>query len=138
MVDEDGKPTPGQVPGADRPELTAPSLAPGEVAPVVDPSPRFYRDWRGGVTVACILSLAAGIWLIVSSLVLDYVAGDSRLIPTIAGAVVACVALVRMATGRAEWLALINVVAGLVLLPAASRSRHPRRPRGTPGSWEWR
>jgi len=103
---------PGQDPEADYPELNPPALAPGDVAPVVDPNPRFYRDWRGGVTAACILSLAAGIWLIVSPLVLDYVAGDSRLIPMIAGVIVAVLALVRMATWRAEWLSLITALVG--------------------------
>ena len=115
MAEKETKPTPGQDPEADHPELNAPALAPGEVAPAVDPSPRFYRDWRGGVTAACLLSLAAGVWLIVSPLVLDYVADDSRLIPMIAGAIVAVLALVRMVTWRAEWLSLINVLIGMGL-----------------------
>jgi peptidoglycan/LPS O-acetylase OafA/YrhL len=115
MVETDTKPTPGQDPEADAPELNSPALAPADVAPVVDPNPRFYRDWRGGVTAACLLSLAAGIWLMVSPLVLDYVPGDTRLIPMIAGAVVACLSLVRMATWRAEWLSLMSVLVGLGL-----------------------
>jgi hypothetical protein len=115
MAETETKPTAGQDPEADHPELNPPALAPGDVAPVVDPNPRLYRDWRGGVTVACLLGLAAGIWLIVSPLVLDYVAGDSRLIPTIAGAIVVVLALVRMVTWRAEWLSLISVLVGLGL-----------------------
>jgi hypothetical protein len=112
MAEKDTKPMPGQDPEADSPELNPPALAPGDVAPAVDPNPRFYRDWRGGVTAACILSLAAGIWLIVSPLVLDYVPGDTRLIPMIAGAIVAILALVRIVTWRAEWLSLITALVG--------------------------
>jgi peptidoglycan/LPS O-acetylase OafA/YrhL len=115
MADQHTKPTPGQDPEADRPELNAPALAPGDVAPIVDAHPRHYRDWRGGVTIASILSIVAGVWLIVSPFALDYVEADSRLIPMIAGAVIACVGLLRMVTWRAEWLALINIVVGLFL-----------------------
>jgi hypothetical protein len=116
MADKDTKPTPGQNPEADTPALTSPAHAPGDVAPAADPSPRFYRDWRGAVAAAGILSLAAGVWLIVSPLVLDYVAGDSKLIPMIAGAIVAFLALVRMALWRAEWLSVINILVGVFLV----------------------
>ena len=75
MAREDTQPTTGQDPDADVPELNPTALAPGDVAPLVDPSPRFYRDWRTGVTVAGILSLSAGAWLIASPWALDYVAG---------------------------------------------------------------
>ena len=115
MAEKDTKPTPGQDPEADTPELNPPTLAPGDVAPAVDPSPRFYRDWRGGVEVASILSLAAGAWLIASPFVLDYVAGDSRLNPIIAGAVIASLAQIRLGAWRAEWLSLINVAVGVWL-----------------------
>ena len=115
MARNDTKPTPGQDPEAGVPELSSPALAPGDVAPVVDPSPRFYRDWRGAVTLAGLLNLLAGAWLIASPWVLDYVAGDSRLNPIIAGAIVAFVALVRMGAWRAEWLSLINVAVGVWL-----------------------
>lgn len=113
--EEDTKPTPGQDPEADVPELNPPSLAPGDVAPLVDPSPRFYRDWRIGVTVAGLLNLLAGAWLIASPWALDYVAGDSRLNPIIAGAIVAFVALLRIGLWRAEWLSVINIAVGVWL-----------------------
>jgi hypothetical protein len=113
--EEDRKPTPGQDPEADVPELNAPTLAPGDVAPPVDPSPRFYRDWRGAVTVAGFLNLLAGAWLIASPWALDYVAGDSRLNPIIAGAIVAFVALLRIGAWRAEWLSMINIAVGVWL-----------------------
>jgi hypothetical protein len=115
MAREDTKPTPGQAPEADVPALSSSVLAPGDVAPVVDPSPRFYRDWRGAVTLAGFLSVVAGGWLIASPWVLDYVAGDSRLNPIIAGAIVAFVALIRMGAWRAEWLSMINVAVGIWL-----------------------
>jgi peptidoglycan/LPS O-acetylase OafA/YrhL len=115
MADKDTRPTPGQDPDADSPALHPPELAPGDVAPAADPSPRFYRDWRGAVAAAGILSLATGIWLIVSPFVLDFSAGDSKLVPMIAGAVVAFLALVRMAVWRAEWLSAVNVVVGICL-----------------------
>src|SRR3954470_17358817 len=87
--EEETKPTPGQDPEADVPALNPTALAPGDVAPRVDPSPRFYRDWRTGVTVAGLLNLVAGAWLIASPFVLSYGAGDSRLNPIICGAIVA-------------------------------------------------
>jgi peptidoglycan/LPS O-acetylase OafA/YrhL len=133
MAEKDTKPTPGQDPEADAPELNPPALAPGDVAPAVDASPRFYRDWRGGVIAACLLSLAAGVWLIVSPLVLDYVAGDTRLIPMIAGAIVAVLALVRMATWRAEWLSLISVLVGVALF--ASGFWFAESPAATWNAW---
>lgn len=115
MADQDTKPTPGQDPEADVPALNPTSLAPGDVSPRVDPSPRFYRDWRGGVTAAAMLNLVAGAWLIASPFVLDYVAGDSRLNPIICGVVVAFVALIRLGAWRAEWLSLVNVAVGVWL-----------------------
>jgi hypothetical protein len=111
MADE-SKQTPGQDPEAAVPALNPPALAPGDVAPHVDPSPRFYRDWRGGVAVAGFLNLLAGAWLIASPFVLDYVGGDSRLNPIICGAIIAFVALVRMGVWRAEWLSVINIAVG--------------------------
>src|SRR3954452_12732081 len=113
--EEDTKPTPGQDPEADVPELNPATLAPGDVAPLVDPSPRFYRDWRTGVTMAGLLGLLAGAWLIASPWALDYVAGDSRINPIVAGAIVAFVALVRVGFWRAEWLSMINVAVGVWL-----------------------
>jgi len=115
MADEDRKLTPGQDPEADVPALNPTSLAPGDVAPPADPNPRFHRDWRGHVVVAGLLSLLAGVWLIVSPFALDYVAGDSRLNPIICGAVIVFLALIRMALWRAEWLSLINVAIGIWL-----------------------
>ena len=115
MTEADTKPTPGQDPEADVPELTAPELAPGDVAPVVDPSPRFYRDARGGATAAGLLSLFVGLWLIVSPIVLGYVASDSRLNPMIVGAVVAFLALLRIGAWRVSWLSWFNVAAGMWL-----------------------
>jgi hypothetical protein len=115
MAREDTKPTPGQDPDADVPELNPTALAPGDVAPLVDPSPRFYRDWRTGVTVAGILNLSAGAWLIASPWALDYVAGDSRLNAILAGTIVAFVALLRVGIWRAEWLSAINVAVGVWL-----------------------
>jgi SPW repeat len=115
MASENDKPTPGQDPEADVPALNAPALAPGDVAPPADANPRFYRDWRTGVTVAAFLNLLAGVWLVASPFVLDYVAGDSRINPIICGAIVAFIALVRMGAWRAEWLSLINVAVGIWL-----------------------
>jgi hypothetical protein len=115
MPGDESKPTPGQDPEADVPELNPTALAPADVAPLVDPSPRFYRDWRTGVTVAGLLSLIAGAWLIASPFVLDYVAGDSRLNPMSAGAIVAFIALVRVGAWGAEWLSMINVAVGVWL-----------------------
>jgi SPW repeat len=115
MASEETKPTPGQDPQADAPELNPTALAPADVAPLVDPSPRFYRDWRTGVTLAGILSLFAGAWLIASPWTLDYVAGDSRLDPIVCGAIVAFIALLRIGTWRAEWLPVVNVVVGVWL-----------------------
>jgi hypothetical protein len=106
------KPTPGQDPEADVPELNDPSHAPGDVAPLVDPSPRFHRNWRGGVAVAGLLAMIAGAWLIASPFVLDYVAGDSELNPMIVGAVVAFLALLRMGAWHAEWLAVLIALGG--------------------------
>jgi len=115
MAADDSKPTPGQDPEAEVPELNPTALAPGDVAPLVGPSPQFYRDWRTGVTVAGLLNLIAGAWLIASPFVLDYVAGDSRLNPIIAGAIIAFVALVRLVAWGAEWLSVINVAVGVWL-----------------------
>jgi SPW repeat len=112
MTPTDAKPTPGQDPEADVPELTAPELAPGDVAPVVDPSPRFYRDARGGATAAGLLNVLVGAWLIASPFVLGYVAGDSRLNPMIVGAVVAFLALMRIGAWGVSWLSWVNVAAG--------------------------
>jgi hypothetical protein len=131
MAEQDTKPTPGQDPEADVPALSPTSLAPGDVAPRVDPSPRFYRDWRSGVTAAALLNLVAGAWLVASPFVLDYAAGDSRVNPIICGLVVALVALIRLGAWRAEWLSLVNVAVGvwlfgsgfwLAVSPAASWS----------------
>ena len=115
MAEKDTNPTPGQDPEADVPELNPTALAPGDVAPVVDPNPRFYRDWRGQVAVAGLLSVFAGAWLIASPFVLDYVAGDSRLNPIVCGAVIAFIALIRAAFWRAEWLSLVNTLIGIWL-----------------------
>jgi len=115
MAADDSKPTPGQAPEAEVPELNPTALAPGDVAPLVDPSPQFYRDWRTGVTVAGLLNLIAGAWLIASPFVLDYVAGDSRLNPIIAGAIIAFVALIRLVAWGADWLSVINVAVGVWL-----------------------
>jgi hypothetical protein len=115
MAADETKRTPGQDPDADIPELNPTALAPGDVAPPVDPSPRTYRDWRTGVTLAGLLNLVAGAWLIASPWVLDYVAGDSRLNPIIAGAIIAFIALLRIGTWRAEWLSMINVAVGVWL-----------------------
>ena len=112
MTATDTGPTPGQDPEANVPELTAPELAPGDVAPVVDPSPRFYRDARGGATAAGLLNLFVGLWLIASPFVLGYVAGDSRLNPMIVGALVAFLALTRIGAWRVSWLSWVNVAAG--------------------------
>jgi len=112
MAEADAKPTPGQNPDADVPEVSAPELAPGDVAPVVDPSPRFYRDWRGGVTASGVLSVLAGAWLIVSPFVLGYSAADSRLNPMIVGVLVAFLGSMRMGAWRAEWLSWIGVALG--------------------------
>jgi hypothetical protein len=113
MADTKAQPTPGQDPDAEVPEVSAPELAPGDVAPEVDASPRSYRDWRGSVVAASAFELLAGLWLIVSPFVLDYVAGDSRLNPIVAGALVAFFALVRlMGAFGAEWLAWIKVAVG--------------------------
>jgi len=113
MATDESRQTPGQDPEAEVPALNPPALAPGDVAPHVDPSPRLYGDWRTGVTVAGFLNLLAGAWLIVSPFVLDYVAADSRLNPIICGAIVAFVALLRMGAWRAEWLSVITVVVGI-------------------------
>ena len=103
----------GHNPDAEVPEVTRPELAPGEVAPDVDPRPQFYFDWRGAVTAASVLNLLAGIWLIVSPFALDYVAGDSRWNPVVCGALVAFLALMRvMGAYRAAWLAWISVALG--------------------------
>jgi SPW repeat len=112
MTATDTRPTPGQDPDADVPELTAPELAPGDVAPVVDPSPQFYRDARGGATAAGLLTLFVGGWLIASPFVLGYVAGDSRLNPMIVGALVAFLALTRLSAWRVSSLSWVNVAAG--------------------------
>jgi hypothetical protein len=115
MTEKDTRPTLGQDPEAAVPELTPTTLAPGDIAPPVDPNPRFYRDWRGGVAAAGLLSLVAGAWLIASPFVLAYVAGDSRLNPIVCGALIAFLALIRMGAWRAEWLSLINVGIGIWL-----------------------
>jgi hypothetical protein len=112
MAEADTRSTPGQDPEADVSELNPSELAPGDVAPAVDPSPRFYRDWRGGVAAAGMLTLLVGAWLIVSPFVLNYTAGDSRLNPMIVGAVVAFLSLARLGAWRAEWLSAINVALG--------------------------
>src|SRR3954454_12678219 len=113
MAREDTKPTPGQDPDADDPELNPTALAPGDVAPLVDPRPRFYRDWRTGVTVAGILSLSAGAWISASPWALAYVAGDSRLNAIVAGTIVGYVSLLSGGIWRAEWLPAINVAGGV-------------------------
>jgi hypothetical protein len=115
MAETRTKLMPGQDPEANVPELNPTALAPGDVAPVVDPNPRFYRDWRGHVAVAGLLSVLAGAWLMVSPFVLDYVSGDSRLNPIVCGAVIAFIALIRVALWRAEWLAFINTLIGIWL-----------------------
>ncbi len=113
MADVQAQPTPGQNPDAEVPELTAPELAPGDVAPEVDPNPRLYRDWRGSVMAASAFNLLAGLWLIVSPIVLGYVAGDSRINPIVAGALIAFLALLRLVGAfGAEWLAWIKVAVG--------------------------
>jgi peptidoglycan/LPS O-acetylase OafA/YrhL len=133
MAETDTEPTPGQDPEADVPALNDPALAPGDVAPPIDPSPRFYRDWRGGVAAAGLLTLLAGAWLIASPFALDYVAGDSRLNPMIAGALVAFLALVRTGVWRAEWLSLLNVLIGAWLF--ASGFWLAQSPAATWNAW---
>jgi hypothetical protein len=115
MAERDDRPTPGQDPEADVPELNDPSHAPGDVAPMADSSPRSHRDWRGGVAAAGMLTLVAGAWLIASPFVLDYAAGDSELNPMLVGAVVAFLALLRIGAWHAEWLAALIVLAGVWL-----------------------
>jgi hypothetical protein len=112
MPPSDRELTPGQDPQADVPELNPPPLAPPDVAPPVDPSPRFYRDWRGHVAAACLLDLGVAAWLIASPFVLAYVAGDSRVNPILCGAAVAGIALVRMSALRAEWLSAVQLAIG--------------------------
>jgi hypothetical protein len=133
MAGDDTKATPGQDPDADVPELNPAALAPGDVAPPVDPSPRLYRDWRTGVTVAGLLNLVAGAWLIASPFVLDYAAGDSRLNPIIAGVIIAFIALLRTGAWRAEWLSMINVAVGVWLF--ASGFWLATSPSATWNSW---
>jgi hypothetical protein len=116
MAEADRSPPPGQDPEADVPELNDPSHAPGDVAPMADPSPRFQRDWRAGVTVAALLALVAGAWLIASPFILDYAAGDSELNPMIVGVIVAFLALLRMGAWHAEWLAVLIALAGAWLV----------------------
>ena len=112
MARQDRRRTAGQDPAADVPQLNPTSLAPADVAPQVDASPRRYRDWRGAATAAALLNVAVAAWLIASPFVLPYVPGDSRLNPIVVGAVVGFVALVRSGAHRAEWLSAINFVAG--------------------------
>jgi len=62
---------------------------------------------------ASAFNLLAGLWLIVSPLVLGYVAGDSRINPIVAGALIAFLALLRLVGAfGAEWLAWIKVAVG--------------------------
>lgn len=77
--------------------------------------------------------MVAGGWLIASPWVLDYVAGDSRLNPIIAGAIVAFVALIRTGAWRAEWLSMINVAVGIWLF--ASGFWLATSPSATWNSW---
>jgi len=66
------------------------------------------------------LNVLAGIWLIISPFVLNYMGADAMWNPIVFGAIVAVLALARAGGAyRAEWLSWINMAIGIWLFISA-------------------
>jgi hypothetical protein len=89
------------------PRMTAPPPTPG-------------GDWRSGVATASGLNLLAGVWLIIAPFVLSYQSGDPVWNDVVFGAIVAVLALVRVAGAyRASELSWINALIGVWIFASA-------------------
>jgi hypothetical protein len=81
------------------------------------PSP---GGWRATVAGTSLLSLLAGIWLIIAPFVLGYGDGDPIWNDVVFGAIVGVIALVQLAGAyRAAWLSWIGAVIGAWIFAAA-------------------
>jgi hypothetical protein len=82
--------------------------------------PTAPRPAAAGGIAAAGLNVIAGIWLIISPFVLGYTGADATWNPIVFGAIVAVLALVRMAAGpEAAWVSLINMAIGVWLFLSA-------------------
>jgi peptidoglycan/LPS O-acetylase OafA/YrhL len=76
-------------------------------------------DTRDHVRVAAALNVVAGIWLIIAPFVLGYGEGDPRWNDIVFGAIVAVLALARLAAPRLAWISAINMVIGAWIFASA-------------------
>ena len=77
------------------------------------PSPRGRGDWRSTVMAAGGFNVLAGIWLIIAPFVLGYDDGDPYWNDIVFGAIVAVLALARVAGAyRASWMSWLNMLIG--------------------------
>src|SRR5688500_15309254 len=82
------------------------------------PPPGVGWRWPARVMLAGLINLAAGFWLIVSPVLLDFGTEDPRWIPTVTGAVIAALAAARMFALRAAWLGALHMLLGAWLVAA--------------------
>lgn len=92
------------------------------------PTPRADRpatapprgDWRSAVATASGLNVLAGIWLIIAPFVLGYQSGDPIWNDVVFGAIVAVLALARVAGAqRASELSWVNALIGVWIFASA-------------------
>jgi hypothetical protein len=89
------------------------------------------RDWRLQVATASALSLLAGVWLIVSPLVVNYASADPVWNVVICGCVIALCGLLRVSGSyRAHWMSWVTAVAGAWLVVSAILLDHSARAAG--------
>lgn len=100
--------------GPRRPVPRGPSRGPAPRDPAGRPALQHEVAGAAG------LNLLAGIWLIISPWVLGYTSDDATWNPVVFGAIVAVLALVRLAGAyRASWLSWINAAIGVWLFVSA-------------------
>jgi hypothetical protein len=86
----------------------------------VEPRAGYARGGMDDGAVAAALNVIAGIWLIISPFVLGYTGADATWNPIVFGAVVAALALARLAGGvRAAGVSWINMAIGVWLFISA-------------------
>ncbi|HEU5363562.1 MAG TPA: SPW repeat protein [Gaiellaceae bacterium] len=86
----------------------------------VEPEARSARGPMDDTAAAAALNVLAGIWLIISPFVLGYTGADATWNPIVFGAIVAVLALARLAGGvRAAGVSWINMAIGVWLFISA-------------------